>query len=99
MDDMTRPVELDSKKLRVLPEHAVEDFLPEVGDGRKADVVDEVVAEVIAQALDQERGQNRDRHHGPDIVDAGRQEVLKIDGVIETGDGEQRHQRIGRIGF
>ena len=79
MDDITRPVELDSKKVRVLADHAIENFLPQIGDGGEAHVVHQVIAEVVAQSFDQEYSQDADRHHGPDVVDEGRHEIVQID--------------------
>ncbi len=37
------------EEVRVLPQHAIEHRLAQVGDGGESDVVDEIVAEVVAQ--------------------------------------------------
>ena len=83
----------------VLPQHFIENGLPQIGYGRDADIVDEIVPEIIAHALNDERGDDGHGHHGPDVVNGGGQKILQIDGVPKQRDGEQRDQRIGRCGI
>ena len=43
MDDITRARGVGFKELSVLMHHAVEDFLPQIGDGGEADIVHKIV--------------------------------------------------------
>ena len=85
--------------MRVLPQHALEHPLPQIGDRGQADIVDQVVAEVIADALEGEYAEDADGHHGPDIVDRRGHQRVQVDRVIENRylDERDRDVRGGRV--
>ena len=99
IDDITRAVELFSKKCASCCSTRSNTAWRRSVTAEKPDVIDQIIAEVIAHALDQEHAENRDRHHGPDVVNRCRNQIVEIHLVVEDGDGEQQHRRIRRRGF
>ncbi len=64
------------EEMRILAQHAIENFLAEIGDGGESNVVHHVVAKIVAKPFHQKYSQNRDRDHSPHVVNGCGDEVL-----------------------
>src|SRR6185437_11030122 len=70
------------EELRILPQDAIEDLLPQIGDSGNAHVVNQIIAGVVAQSLHEKDEQDGNRDHHPDVMNRGWQELVKIDRFV-----------------
>jgi len=92
IDDITRAVELSSRSAHPGGRRG-RDRLAEIGDGGKANVVDDVIAEIIADSAEKKDSEDGGGHHAPDGRDVGRHKVVEIKGVVKKGYPERRAAR------
>ena len=83
---------------RLLDDLAI-DLIAEIGDPRKAHVLDQRAAEVFGHSFEQKQKQQRDGKHRPDVVDAPRDERVQIDDVMSVRNREQCQGLDCRLGI
>ncbi len=86
------------EELRALLDDFIEDGVTQVSDGGEADIVDEVIREVVANTFDEEYGEDGERHHGPDVVDPARNELVQVQRAVENRVSKKQDRRICRGG-
>src|SRR5215467_6221226 len=90
---------MDFEKRGALPQDFVENRLAQVRYGGKPDVVNQIVRQVIADSFGEEHGHDCEGDHGPDVMDAGGDDLRKVDLVAEERIGEENYWRFrgGRV--
>ncbi len=88
-DDMTRPVELFSKKAAPWRRTLEKTALRRSVTAEIAGAADEVIREVIGEAFTGEDEDDGEGHHGPFVSDPGGDEIVEIDDVVEDGNFEE----------
>ena len=83
------------EELGALFQDLFEDGVAQVGDGREADIVDEVIAEVVAEPLGEEDGDDGEGHQAGHVVDGDGNDLVEVDGAVEEGDGVEVNRLVG----
>jgi hypothetical protein len=63
--------------------------IAQIGDAGEADVLDQSAAEIFRKGLHQENEEQREGEDGPDMVDAGGDEVVHVHDAVGAGNLEE----------
>ena len=63
--------------------------IAEIGDAGEADILNQGAAEIFREGLHQENKKQREREHGPDVVNARGNEIVHVHDAIGAGNLEE----------